>query len=100
MYKKKMQLALWEEKYNEKQGRSETQAGFWSSEQLKCDLSKEIREGPSEKDKCELRFEDGEKKTNADTWSNITQVQRKASSSKYLPVRALCVVEQSKEGAG
>lgn len=33
-----------------------------SSEQPKCDLCEEIREGPSEKDKCELRFEDVEKK--------------------------------------
>lgn len=87
-----MQLVLWEGKHNEKQGRSETQAGFGSRVQLKFDLSKEIRECSCEKDKCELRFEGGEEKSNSGTWRNFTQVQSKDYSEqilfKYLPVRA------------
>lgn len=52
-----------------------------SSEQLNCDLSKEIRNSSREKDKYELRFDDGKKQTNTVTWSVVTWVQGKVSSN-------------------
>lgn len=55
--------------------------GLGSSEQLNCDLSKEISNGPREKDKYELRFDDGKKQTNTVTWSVVTWVQGKVNSN-------------------
>lgn len=55
MQKKKLQLLLWEEKYNESKG-GQKHRGLGGSEQLNCDLSKEIRKGPRGKDKYD-RFE-------------------------------------------
>lgn len=55
MQKKKLQLLLWEEKYNESKG-GQKYRGFGGSEQLNCDLSKEIRKGFRGKDKYD-RFE-------------------------------------------
>ena len=75
MQKKKLQLLLWEEKYNESKG-GQKHRGLGGSEQLNCDLSKEIR--------------DGEKQTIADTWSAITQVQTKITSNICQYERMQC----------
>ena len=66
-----------------------------SSEQPKCDLCEEIREGPSEKDKCELRFEDVEKKKSVQIPGVTVPRFRENTIQVSTCKRTLCVVEQS-----